>query len=106
MKLEVLYVADCPSYPAAVRLLKNVLATSGTAADVQAVLVADEKMARELSFSGSPTIRIDGRDIVTEPQNPERCALSCRIYPGSAGAAVPTIEMIERAVLEAKGRQQ
>jgi len=106
MKVEVLYVAECPSYPATVKLLKNALATEGISAEVEEVLVADERMARELRFSGSPTIRINGRDIACEPQKPETFSLSCRLYPGSPQASVPPMEIIQRAVLEAKGERQ
>ena len=68
MKVEVLYVAECPSHPAAVRLVKEVLAAEGVAAEIQEVLVRDEGMADELRFSGSPTIRINGRDVAGESQ--------------------------------------
>ena len=60
MKVEVLYVAECPSHPAAVKLVKEVLAAEGVAADVHEVLVRDEGMADQLRFCGSPTIRING----------------------------------------------
>ena len=39
MKVEVLYVAECPSHPAAVKLVKEVLAAEGIAAEIQEVLV-------------------------------------------------------------------
>jgi hypothetical protein len=63
MKIEVLYVAECPSHPAAVKLVRDVLSSEGVAAEIREVLVADEAMATDLAFSGSPTIRINGRDV-------------------------------------------
>jgi hypothetical protein len=33
MKVEVLYVAECPSHPAAVKLVRNVLAAEGITAN-------------------------------------------------------------------------
>ena len=63
MKVEVLYVADCPSHAPTVRLLKDVLAAEGVQAEVKEVLVVDAQMATELKFLGSPTIRINGLDI-------------------------------------------
>jgi hypothetical protein len=56
VKVEVLYLAECPWHPAAVKLVKDVLAAEGVAAEIQEVLVRDEGMADELRFSGSPTI--------------------------------------------------
>ena len=43
MKAEVLYVAECPSHPAAVKLVRDVLGEQGVAADVLEILVTDEK---------------------------------------------------------------
>ena len=63
VKIEILYVAECPSHPAAVRMVKDVLAAEGVVTEVQEVLVRDEGMASELKFLGSPTIRVNGRDV-------------------------------------------
>lgn len=101
MKIEVLYVADCPSHSAAVTLVKDVLAAQGVSAEVNEVLVPDEQTARELKFVGSPTVRIDGRD-VAEPSPTEAFALSCRLYHGSFRIGLPPIELVRRAVAEAR----
>ncbi len=102
MKVEVLYVAECPSHPATVKLVKEVLAAEGVAAEVHEVLVRDEGMAGELRFCGSPTIRINGRDVAGESRKAQSFALSCRLYPGSKQVGLPPSEMIHRAVLEAR----
>lgn len=102
MRVEVLYVAECPFYPAAVKLLKDVLAAEDVVADIREVLVTDGSMARELRFCGSPTIRINGRDIAGESQSPLSFAFACRMYPGTKEAGVPPLEMMQRAVREAR----
>ena len=102
MKVEVLYVTECPSHPAAVRLLEDVLAAEGVAAEIHEVLVRDEAMANELGFIGSPTIRINGRDVAGESHNATNFALSCRLYPGSPQIGLPPVENIRRAVLQAR----
>jgi hypothetical protein len=66
VKVEVLYVAECPSHPAAVQLVKDVLTAQGVSAEVREVLVTHEEMASNLKFCGSPTIRINGRDVARE----------------------------------------
>ena len=101
MKVEVLYVAECPSHPAAVRLVKDILLAEGLVEKVQEVLVKDERMAGELKFPGSPTIRINGRDVAGETQKTRNFALSCRLYPGSKQIGLPPEEMIHRALIEA-----
>lgn len=102
MKVEVLYVAECPSHNAAVRLVKNVLAAQGVAASVHEVLVVDKRMAEELRFCGSPTIRVNGRDVAGEPGKTEGFALSCRLYPGSEQIGLPQEELVRRTVIEAR----
>ncbi len=107
MKVEVLYIAECPSHLGAVKLLRDVLAAQAVTAEIHEVLVSDEGMASELRFRGSPTIRINGRDVAGESQEAESFALSCRLYPGSKQGGLPPAEMIHRAVLEArKGDRQ
>lgn len=102
MRVEVLYVSECPSHPAAMKLVRDVLAAQGVATHIHEVLVRDEEMANELKFPGSPTIRINGKDVAGEPQT-ENFALSCRLYPGSKQIGLPPAELIHRAVLEARG---
>ena len=107
MRVEVLYVSDCPSHPAAVKLVRDVLAAQGVATNIHEVLVSDERMACELKFLGSPTIRINGRDVAGESQATKNFALTCRLYPGSKEIGLPPAEVIHRAVLEARrGEQQ
>jgi len=100
MKIEILYVSECPSHLAAVRLVRDVLAAQGIAADIHEILVADDKMAHELRFIGSPTIRINGRDVSEEKAKPKAFALTCRLYPGSQKIGLPPAEMVHRAVIE------
>jgi hypothetical protein len=102
VKIEVLYVAECPSHPAAVRMVKDVLVAKGVVTEVQEILVRDEGMASELKFLGSPTIRVNGRDIAGETLKAQSFALSCRLYPGSKQVGLPPAEMIHRAVIEAR----
>jgi hypothetical protein len=100
VKVEVLYVAECPSHPAAARLVKDALAAEGVAAEIHEVLVRDDEMASELRFTGSPTIRINGKDVAGESQNPPGFGLSCRLYPGvgsgNSGTSIP--EILARSV--------
>ncbi len=102
MKVEVLYVAECPSHPAAVKLVRDVLNSEGVVAEVREVLVRDDSMAADLVFSGSPTIRINGRDVAGESSQAQAFALSCRLYPGSAEIGLPPVEVVRRAVVEAR----
>lgn len=102
MKVEVLYIPDCPHHPRAVQELRNVLLAEGIVEEIYEVAVRNSSAAKEFKFRGSPTIRINGRDVAGESQEQELHALACRIYPGSQEAGVPPIEMIRRAVRKAR----
>jgi hypothetical protein len=79
------------------------LDAEGVTAKIHEVLISDEQMAGKLKFLGSPTIRINGRDVAGDQQKPETFALSCRLYPGSKQVGLPPAELIHRAVIEARG---
>jgi len=100
MKIEVLYVPNCPNHAVALERLREVLSVESFQKHVNEVLVKDADMAQSLKFLGSPTIRINGRDV--EPQNEEAVAfgLMCRLYPDGGGA--PSEQRL-RAAIEKEG---
>ena len=106
MKVEILYVSECPSHPAAVKLVKDVLSAEGVMTEIHEVVVLDEAMASELKFLGSPTIRINGRDVAGEAQTGKSFALSCRLYRRSEQVGVPAVELVQRAVVQARQQNQ
>ena len=99
VKIELLFWEGCPSYPEARGLLDEVLAERGIDAEVEMREVFTDEEAEELRFPGSPTIRIDGRDV--DPRGAEaRPALTCRIYHLADGrvSPIPSREQIEEAL--------
>jgi hypothetical protein len=97
--VEFLYWEGCPSHPEARELLEEVLEARGVDATVDIREVRTQEEARALGFPGSPTIRVDGRDVdpVGADDPP---SLSCRIYhlPNGRVSPVPTREQIEEAL--------
>ncbi len=63
MKMEVLYILDCPWCVKTKELVRESLKELGVNADVKEILIDSDEKAREYCFAGSPTVRIDGRDI-------------------------------------------
>lgn len=98
MKIEVLYVADCPSHATAVSMVRGALAAEGIVAPVPEVLVTDGEMAARLKFCGSPTIRINGKVVAPESEKDATFGLSCRLYPDARRIGVPEMEMIQHAL--------
>ena len=98
MRMEILYFDGCQTYGAAVKTLRKVLANEGVQAEVELVAVNTDKAARSLRFPGSPTIRVDGRDLFPVPE-PEDWRLGCRVYTTPEGLrGSPTAEMFEEAL--------
>jgi hypothetical protein len=100
VRIEVLYILDCPHYPAAMAELRRVLAIEKISAPISEVLIANAHMAEALKFRGSPTIRVNDRDIAGESE-PQHFGVSCRLYPGEKQPGVPPAEMIRHALREA-----
>jgi hypothetical protein len=99
VKIELLFWDGCPSYPEARELLDQVLAEAGVAAEVEMREVRTQEEADELRFPGSPTIRVDGRDVDSAGAG-SRPALTCRIYHTGEGrvSPVPSREQLEAAL--------
>jgi len=99
VKVELFYWDGCPSYPEAEALLAEVLRERGVESEIVRREVRTHEEAEALRFPGSPTIRIDGRD-VDEAGAESRPSLSCRIYHLADGrvSPVPSRESLERAV--------
>ena len=99
MHIELLYWAGCPSHPEARELLADVLAGLGLQASVDEREVTTQEEAELLRFPGSPTIRIDGRDVDPDGAG-GRAMLACRIYHLADGrpSPVPTRETLEAAL--------
>jgi hypothetical protein len=78
--VEVLTFEGCPHAQPALELVERVVEELGLDATVRRVDVPDLETAEAHRFLGSPTIRVNGRDV--EPGADERSefVLSCRVY--------------------------
>jgi len=107
MKIEVLYFDGCPHHRPAVERVRRALREEGLAADVEEIKVPDAASAQALGFLGSPTIRINGKDIEPAARASVNFGLMCRTYmEGGVPAGVPPMELIRAALHEAAGSQQ
>jgi hypothetical protein len=103
MTVELLWWDGCPSHPDALADRERILREEGVQADVERIEIEDDEQAREERFPGSPTIRIDGADIVTPPEA-EPFSLTCRVYQTRDGrvSPVPDPEDVREAVRRAR----
>jgi hypothetical protein len=86
--VALLFWDGCPSHPRALADLRAALADAGLDPDaIEVREVPDEAAARRERFTGSPTIRIDGRDVVDTGDEP--VMLACRVYRRRDGRISP-----------------
>ena len=103
--IEVLYFDGCPHHETFLSHLAALLAGHQITTPVTLIRLDDDQAAREHRFLGSPTVRINGRDVepaAAERQNQGRTtgqdaddasstyALRCRVYPSLDGGTANT----------------
>jgi hypothetical protein len=84
-EVEILYFDGCPTWRQAEELVRTVLNEMGQDAEVRLVRVTSEEDARRLSFIGSPTIRVNGRDVEPTLEQGGEFGLQCRLYRDGNG---------------------
>jgi hypothetical protein len=92
LKIEVLYFDTCPSYKQAIANVKAVIKEKHLQADLLLIKVETEEKAEKVGFQGSPSVRINGKDLEGRD---EGFSFSCRLYlvEGKSSTA-PSKEMI------------
>ena len=94
--IELLWFAGCPNHVAARRLLRDVVAELSPASVIRDIDATDPGVAERLRFPGSPTIRVDGRDVEPGFQDGADHTPRCRLYRTDRGLApIPPREWIE-----------
>lgn len=86
MKVELLYFEGCPSHEALLPRVRRLLGDGeASATSLELLRVETDEEARRTGFLGSPTIRVEGRDV--EPGADERTdfGMKCRIYRTESG---------------------
>jgi hypothetical protein len=97
--VELLWFSDCPNHSTARRLLQEVVAELAPGTRIRDVDASDPVVAARLRFPGSPTIRVDGRDIDPTYVDSGEYAPRCRLYRTSHGLrGVPERRWIEDAL--------
>jgi len=119
MKVQLLYILDCPWCEKTKELIKKSLEELGVKADIEEILVDSEEKARKYKFVGSPTVRINGKDVQEEVSKgrclpceeiaeyeeemtefvKQECICGCRIYFYKGRQyPYPPKEMIKEAI--------
>jgi hypothetical protein len=107
LEVQLLAIQGCPHLTQARQDLETVLRKGIIEVPIQLVFVSGMDDAEFLGFQGSPTIRINGEDVVPQPELP--IAYACRVYRDAEGRIIgsPPLEAIRAAVdAHRRGRLQ
>lgn len=107
MTIELLYLPNCPHHGAASDLIRDVLNAEGMAAEFTETAISDYAEAKEQRFPGSPTLRVNGRDIEGPDSGHLTVAFACRTYlVNGKRLGVPPRLWLERAIRSARILQE
>ena len=102
MKIELLYFDGCPNHEAFMPQLRTLLDQADVDEEVHLMRVESEDEAQAVGFLGSPSLRLNGRDV--EPGAAERSdfGLKCRLYHTPVGlSGTPPQELVLAALADA-----
>jgi hypothetical protein len=68
------------NFPAALALVQRVAAELALDAKVRTIMITDQDAAERTRFVGSPTVRVDGRDVDPDGELAAKVTLECRLY--------------------------
>jgi hypothetical protein len=103
--VELLWWEGCPSTDATIELVRERMRVAGLDPESLEVReISTHAQAEAEGFPGSPTIRVDGRDVQDPGEQP--IGLTCRVYRLGDGriSAVPDPAVVEAALRTAGAR--
>jgi hypothetical protein len=106
-RIEFLWWEGCPSHPDALNDLRQAARELGLDPDgIEAREIRTEEDAARERFTGSPTIRVDGHDLLPLGDD-EPVGLTCRVYRLRDGRPSPTPDPADlRAALTAVAKRR
>ena len=98
MKIELLYFDGCPNYKRAWNDLAEVIVKHKLDVSVKLLNVDTVEKANKLKFAGSPTIKVNGRDLEGYEGNG---IVACRVYDENNRQGFPSLELLSKRLKEA-----
>jgi len=97
--VDLLWFRDCPNHEAARTLLHEVIAQVAPGTVVRDIDASDAAIASSHRFPGSPTIRVDGKDVDPAFVDPGDYTPRCRLFRTESGISrLPERRWIEDAL--------
>jgi hypothetical protein len=104
LRIELLHFEGCPGSAKALSILEEALAEDGISAEVKPVVIGSED---RFDSPGSPTILVNGKDLLPVEERPDTHEASCRIYATPEGPKnYPTVAMVREALTIRRSEEQ
>jgi hypothetical protein len=105
--VEVLAFPGCPNRAGAIALVERVCAELGSNAEIQVHDICDQQAADQAHSLGSPTIRVDGRDVEPGAEQCVEYLHTCRLYQGEHSLrGLPEQAWLRQALQDAQARHR
>ena len=99
VQVELLYFDGCPGFESLLPRLRGLMAAHAPEAQLQVRSIDSLEEAEAQRFLGSPSVRVDGRDIEPDAERRTDFGLKCRLYATDEGRTrQPPDEWIVNAV--------
>ncbi len=103
VNIGVFFIEGCPGVSSITDSIKDIIVEDAVDADISLFLIETPEDAKRLHFTGSPTVRINGRDIEQNMKTIKDYALRSRhYYINGKKSDYPTKSMIRDAIKKAK----
>ena len=97
--MHILFFAGCPNYEKTREMVEAASSAAGVVSELRLTEVTSQAEAERLRFLGSPSVRVDGRDVEPGADERETFVLACRIYRTDAGVTgQPAEEWLQAAL--------
>jgi hypothetical protein len=102
-EIYIMFINGCPGISTVAKYIKEVIAEEAIDAEISMVLIETLENARKLHFTGSPTVRINGKDVeINFLDNKDYGLQSRQYYMNGKKYNIPSKSMIKDAVKNVK----
>lgn len=102
-RVELLYFDGCPNHDALLPRLRELLAREDISTTVDLCRIVDDDAAQRERFLGSPTVRVNGRDVEPDAERRTDYGMKCRLYQTPTGLSGQPQDEWLRAALTSTG---
>jgi len=103
INIVILFIEGCPGFSSVTDNIKDIIDEEAVDTDITLMLIETLEDARRLQFTGSPTVRINGRDVDLNMKNIKDYGLRSRhYYVNGKKLNYPSKSMIRDAIKKVK----